>query len=107
MDSNASCAGEVERKVWRDNDSLLCGQLLKAPQLVVGRPAEPTLRKRGAAARPAWRRPVMAARTVCGSQPSRFPISATEAPSSFPMTHRCRHSVPWSSDTRLPARDPI
>jgi hypothetical protein len=36
MDSNASCAGEVERKVWRENDSLLCGQLLKAPQLVVG-----------------------------------------------------------------------
>src|SRR5207253_8561927 len=31
--------------------------------------------------RPAWRRPVMAARTVCGSQPSRCPISATEVPS--------------------------
>src|SRR6202022_4306011 len=30
--------------------------------------------------RPAWRRPVMAARTVCGSQPSRRPISATDAP---------------------------
>src|SRR5208283_3473024 len=31
--------------------------------------------------RPAWRRPVMAARTVCGNQPSRWPISATDAPS--------------------------
>src|SRR6266850_780421 len=31
--------------------------------------------------RPAWRRPVNAARTVCGSQPSRCPISATDAPS--------------------------
>src|SRR6516162_9221900 len=31
--------------------------------------------------RPALRSPVMAARTVCGSQPSRCPISATEAPS--------------------------
>src|SRR5205814_6943253 len=31
--------------------------------------------------RPAWRKPVMAARTVCGSQPSRWPISATDAPS--------------------------
>ena len=30
MDSNASYAGEVERKVWRDNDSLLRGQLLKS-----------------------------------------------------------------------------
>jgi hypothetical protein len=31
--------------------------------------------------RPALRRPVMAARTVCGSQPSLCPISATAAPS--------------------------
>ena len=29
MDSNACRAGEVERNVWRDNDSLLRGQLLK------------------------------------------------------------------------------
>src|SRR5205814_2209100 len=31
--------------------------------------------------RPARRKPVMAARSVCGSQPSRWPISATDAPS--------------------------
>jgi len=29
MDSNASYAGEVERKVGRDNDSLVRGRLLK------------------------------------------------------------------------------
>jgi len=32
-DSNACRAGEVERKVWRDNDSLLRGQLLKTLRL--------------------------------------------------------------------------
>src|SRR5205809_7661727 len=32
-DSNACRAGEVERKVWRDNDSLLRGQLLKPLRL--------------------------------------------------------------------------
>src|SRR5437660_8725006 len=37
MDSNACRAREVERKVWRDNDSLLRSLLLKTPQLVVGR----------------------------------------------------------------------
>ena len=37
MDSNACRAREVERKVSRDNDSLLRGLLLKTPQLVVGR----------------------------------------------------------------------
>jgi len=31
--SNACRAGEVERKVWRDNDSLLRGQLLKTLRL--------------------------------------------------------------------------
>src|SRR6266404_4544196 len=36
-DSNACRAGEVERKVWRDNDSLLRSLLLKTPQLVIGR----------------------------------------------------------------------
>jgi hypothetical protein len=36
VDSNASFAGEVERYVSRDNDFLLCSQLLKTPQLVVG-----------------------------------------------------------------------
>jgi hypothetical protein len=36
MDSNASRAGEVERKVWRGNDSLLPGQFLKTLPLVVG-----------------------------------------------------------------------
>src|SRR5262249_23839261 len=40
--------------------------------------------------RPAWRKPVIAARTVCGSQPRRCPISATEAPSA-------RSSMPISS----------
>src|SRR6266850_6146706 len=37
MDSNACSAREVERKVWRDNDSLLRSLLLKTPQLVIGR----------------------------------------------------------------------
>ena len=37
MDSNACRAREVERKVWRDNDSLLRSLLLKTPQLVIGR----------------------------------------------------------------------
>jgi hypothetical protein len=49
MDSNASYAGEVERKVGRDNDSLVPGRLLKTPPLVVGQSAVPTQRKRGAA----------------------------------------------------------
>jgi hypothetical protein len=35
MDSNASFAGEVEHNVSRDNDSLLRGQPLKMPPLVV------------------------------------------------------------------------
>jgi hypothetical protein len=39
MDSNACRVGEVEREVWRDNDSLLRGQLLKTSLLVVGSPA--------------------------------------------------------------------
>jgi hypothetical protein len=45
MDSNACRAGEVERKVWRDNDSLLRGQLLKTPQLVVGQSAAVAVRE--------------------------------------------------------------
>jgi len=45
VDSNASFAGEVERYVSRDNDFLLCGQLLTTPQLVVG----PMLKERGIA----------------------------------------------------------
>jgi len=49
MDSNASYAGEVERKVGRDNDSLVCGRVLKTPPLVVGQSAVSTQRKRGAA----------------------------------------------------------
>jgi hypothetical protein len=40
IDSNACRAGEVERKVWRDNNSLLRSQLLKTPPLVVGQSAE-------------------------------------------------------------------
>src|SRR2546430_12643261 len=47
--------------------------------------------------RPAWRRPVMAARTVCGSQPSRCPSSATEAPSG-------RSSMPISTARFVLAR---
>jgi hypothetical protein len=43
MDSNACRAGEVERNVWRDNDSLLRGQLFKTSKLVVGRVPEPGL----------------------------------------------------------------
>jgi hypothetical protein len=39
MDSNASFGGEVERNVNRDNDSLLRGELLKTPPLVVGQSA--------------------------------------------------------------------
>ena len=50
MDSNASYAREVERKVGRDNDSLVRGRLLKTPPLVIGQPAEPTQRKREAGA---------------------------------------------------------
>jgi hypothetical protein len=38
MDSNACRVGEVEREVWRDNDSLLRGQLPKTSLLVVGSP---------------------------------------------------------------------
>ena len=37
MDSNACRAREVERKVRRDNYSLLRSLLLKTPQLVIGR----------------------------------------------------------------------
>src|SRR6267143_5444518 len=47
--------------------------------------------------RPAWRRPVKAARTVCGSQPSRCPISATDAPSG-------RSSMPISAARFVLAR---
>ena len=50
MDSNASRAGEVERKVWRDNDFLLPGKLLKMSPLVVGQSAVSTLRKWGSGA---------------------------------------------------------
>ena len=39
MDSNACRAGEVERKVWRDNDFFATGQLLKTPPLVVAQSA--------------------------------------------------------------------
>ena len=51
MDSNASRAGEVERKVWRDNDFLLPGKLLKMSPLVDRRSAVSTLRKWGSGAR--------------------------------------------------------
>ena len=51
MDSNASRAGEVERKVWRDNDFLLPGKLLKMSPLGDGQSAVSTLRKWGQ-----WRR---------------------------------------------------
>ena len=47
MDSNASRAGEVERKVWRDNDFLLPGKLLKMSPLVDGQSAVSTLPKWG------------------------------------------------------------
>ena len=50
MDSNASRAGEVERKVWRDNDFLLPGKLLKMSPLVDGQPAVSTPRKWGSGA---------------------------------------------------------
>jgi hypothetical protein len=55
MDSNASFAGEVERNVSRDNDSLLRGQFLKTPPVVVdqsGRvyqPSESARQRRGVA----------------------------------------------------------
>ena len=45
MDSNASRAGEVERKVWRDSDFLLPGKLLKMSPLVDGQSAVSTLQK--------------------------------------------------------------
>jgi hypothetical protein len=45
MDSNASRAGEVERKVWQDNDFLLPGKLLKMSPLVDGQFAVSTQRK--------------------------------------------------------------
>ncbi len=51
MDSNASRAGEVERKVWQDNDFLLPGKLLKMSPLVDGQSAASTLRKWGSGAR--------------------------------------------------------
>ena len=47
MDSNASRAGEVERKVWRDNDFLLPGKLLKMSPLGDGQSAVSTQRKWG------------------------------------------------------------
>jgi hypothetical protein len=49
VDSNASFDGEVERNVIRDNDFLLGGQLLTAPQLVVGQYAVSSQRKQGSA----------------------------------------------------------
>jgi hypothetical protein len=48
--------------------------------------------------RPAWRRPVKAARTACGNRPRRCPISATEAPSG-------RSSMPISCARLVFARD--
>ena len=45
MDSNASRAGEVERKVWQDNDFLLPGKLLRMSPLVDGQSAVSTQRK--------------------------------------------------------------
>jgi hypothetical protein len=42
LDSNASYAGEVERKVSRDNDSLATLPAFKTPQLVVGQSAVST-----------------------------------------------------------------
>jgi hypothetical protein len=50
MDSNASRAGEVERKVWRDNDFLLPGKLLRMSPLVDGQSAVSTPAEVGAAA---------------------------------------------------------
>ena len=50
MDSNASRAREVERKVWWDNDFLLPGRLLKMSPLVVGQSAVSTQRKWGSGA---------------------------------------------------------
>ena len=50
MDSNASRAGEVERKVWRDNDFLLPGKLLKMSPLGDGQSAVSTQRKWGSGA---------------------------------------------------------
>jgi hypothetical protein len=54
MDSNACRAREVERKVWRDNDSLLGSLLLKTPQLVIGRFRCVNPAKRGAVAPCRW-----------------------------------------------------
>ena len=45
MDSNASRARKVERKVWQDNDFLRPGQLLKLSPLGDGQSAVSTLRK--------------------------------------------------------------
>jgi len=50
MDSNASRAGEVERKVWRDNDFLLPGKLLKMSPLVDGQSAASTCGSGGSGA---------------------------------------------------------
>jgi hypothetical protein len=50
VDSNASRAGEVERKVWRDNDFLLPGKLLKMSPLIDGQSAVSTQRKWGSGA---------------------------------------------------------
>ena len=47
MDSNACRAREVERKVWRDNDFLLPGKLLRMSPLVDGQSAVSTLPKWG------------------------------------------------------------
>src|SRR3984893_10224833 len=46
-DSNASRAGKVERKVWRDNDFLLPGRLLKMSPLVDRQSAVSTPREWG------------------------------------------------------------
>jgi hypothetical protein len=42
MDSNACRAGEVERKVWPDNDFLLPGKLLKTRRSLSASPPRKT-----------------------------------------------------------------
>jgi hypothetical protein len=54
MDSNASRARKVERKVWQDNDFLRPGQLLKLSPLGDGQSAVSTLRKWGQGACCYW-----------------------------------------------------
>src|SRR5712675_11329 len=68
MDSNACRAGEVERKVWLDNNFLRPGKLLKMSPLVDGQSAVSTLWKWGQRRRVATGIRATALLAECASQ---------------------------------------